>query len=490
MGDFFKQVWQMIVDSNLLNIVGAVVILLVGWLLALVVSHRISKAIHAVAEKGTILPDGTDVPRVGNADTLTGKVVYYIIMIFTVLGCFSVLRLDAAAVPLQDFISTVAKYAPNIAGALLLVFAAWIVAGIVRAAAKTILLKSRINEKLAAQTGMNDPEVFVEYTAKTAYYTVFLFFLPAILNALKIYGITDPLRAMFEKVLTYIPNFIAAAAILVVGLWVAKVVRRAVSGLVVLSTRDAFGEQLGVSSTFGNKGLAAMTGVVAYVLVAIPVVISALNALKIEVLSRTVAGFFDKLLNATGDIIGAALIVFAAIWVGKFASGLVAQLTSHFGLDRFVSGMGFTVEGRETVAPSVIAGKLAFLSILVMAVLAACDILGFTRLADLIKSFSAFGGNILIGIVVLLIGIWLANFAASALRGKCSDIVASGVRAAVIVFTVALAISNMNIGDNIVEIAFSLILGAACVAAAIAFGIGGREAAGRLLNSWAEKLRK
>ena len=76
MGDFFKQVWQMIVDSNLLNIVGAVVILLVGWLLALVVSHRISKAIHAVAEKGTILPDGTDVPRVGNADTLTGKVVY------------------------------------------------------------------------------------------------------------------------------------------------------------------------------------------------------------------------------------------------------------------------------------------------------------------------------------------------------------------------------------------------------------------------------
>ena len=66
----------------------------------------------------------------------------------------------------------------------------------------------------------------------------------------------------------------------------------------------------------------------------------------------------------------------------------------------------------------------------------------------------------------------------------------SAVRAGVIIFTAAIAIGNLNIGDSIVQIAFTLILGAVCVAAAIAFGVGGREAAAKLLNSWSEKLRK
>ena len=277
MQDFFKQIWQVIVDSNLLNVVGAVLILLIGWLIALYASRRISGSLQKLTVRKDILPDGAEVPRISHADTLTGKIIYYVIMIFAVLGCFSVLNLNAAAAPLQDFISTVAQYAPNIVGALLLAAVAWIVAGIVRSVTKVTLLKSKLNERLAAQIGVERPEAVAEYAAGTAYCTVFLFFLPAILNALKIYGITQPLQAMFEKVLTYIPNLLAAVAILVVGLFVANLIRRAVSGLIVISRLNAFGEKLGVSKLFGNGGLASMVSIVAYVLVAIPVVISALT---------------------------------------------------------------------------------------------------------------------------------------------------------------------------------------------------------------------
>ncbi|MBR2365234.1 MAG: mechanosensitive ion channel [Lentisphaeria bacterium] len=490
MEKFFEKVWKMIVDSSLLNVVGAIAILLVGWLIALVLSRKISKAINELASKRASLAEETDIPTVSQADTLAGKIAYYIIMILTVLGCFSVLRLNAAAAPLQEFISSIARYAPNIAGALLLLLAAWIIAGIVRAITKSALIKNKLNIRLAGQIGANDPEKVADYTAKTAYYTVFLFFIPAILNALKIYGVTAPLQAMFEKILTYLPNLIASAAILIIGLWVASIVRKAISGLVVISRLNAIGEQLGISKTFGNNGLASMCGIVSYILVALPVVISALTALQIDALSRSVAGFFDKLLNATGDVIGAALLVFAAVLVGNFAAGLVTQLTANFGLDKFIAGMGFKSEGKENTAPSVIAGKLAFLSILLMAILAACDLLGFRQLADLIRVFAAFGGNILLSIAVLLIGIWLASFVASALEGKCGKAVITGVKAAVIIFTVAIAVSNMNIGDRIVEIAFSLILGAACVACAIAFGVGGREAAAKILNDWVDKLKK
>lgn len=490
MKTFLQETWQMIVDSNLLNVLGAILILLIGWLIALAVSRKISKMIlHFRNRNNTSFPDGSDVPQIKHADTVIGKTVYCIIMIFTVLGCFSVLKLNAAAEPLQAFISEIARYAPNIAGAALLIMIAWITATIAKTVTGTILQKSKLHERLAAQIGATEPEKCAEYTAKTVYYIVFLFFLPAILNVLKIYGITAPLQSMFEKIITYIPNILAACVILLIGLWAAAVIRRAVSGLIVISRLNLFGEKVGVSKIFGNSGLAGMAGVVSYILVAIPVVISSLTALKIDVLSNSVAGFFDKLLNATGNIIGASLIIFAAVLTGGFAAGMVSRLSAGLGFDRFISAMGWKSVEKGS-APSVFLGKLAFLVILTMALLAACDILGFFRLAELIRSFAVFGGNVILSLIVLMIGLWLSDFVAEFMKGKCNDHVITGVRMAVIIFTLALAVSNLNIGSKIVEIAFTLILGAASVAAAIAFGIGGKEPASKLLNDLMEKRKK
>ena len=76
MQDFFKQIWQVIVDSNLLNVVGAVLILLIGWLIALYASRRISGSLQKLTVRKDILPDGAEVPRISHADTLTGKIIY------------------------------------------------------------------------------------------------------------------------------------------------------------------------------------------------------------------------------------------------------------------------------------------------------------------------------------------------------------------------------------------------------------------------------
>ena len=488
--EIFKEIWKMIVESDLLRIAGALAVLLIGWLIALLVASKISAGVQKWTGRRRILPDGTEIKQVNHADALMGKVVYYIILIFAVLGCFSILGLDAAASPLQDFISRIAKYAPNIAGALLLVVVALILGSVAKALVRSALQKSKLNERLAAQMKIQSAEELTHYVAQTVYYLVFLFFLPAILNALEIYGITKPLQSMFEKVLTYLPNLLSAAVILLLGLWVAQVVRKAVTGLVVISRLNSFGEQMGVSKLFGNNGLASMIGVVAYVLVVIPVVISSLTALQIEVLSNSVAGFFDKLLNGASSIIGASLIVFVAVLAGAFASTLIAQLTAAFGLNKLIETLGFKSGSEGGVMPSVIVGRICHIAIVVMALLAGCEILGFTQLAALIRSFSVFGGNVLLSIVVLLIGIWLANFAASVIKGKCNELLVSAVRLCVVVLTVALAVSNLQIGNSIVQIAFTLILGAFCVAAAIAFGVGGRETAAKLLNEWMEKLKK
>ena len=109
MKEFFQKLWQMILDSHLLSLVGAIGILLIGWLFALWASRRVSNLVHGLSSKRAVTAEGKVVPpEVDHADTVAGKVVYYVIMIFAVLGCFSVLNLDAAAAPLKDFISSVA----------------------------------------------------------------------------------------------------------------------------------------------------------------------------------------------------------------------------------------------------------------------------------------------------------------------------------------------------------------------------------------------
>lgn len=86
-------------------------------------------------------------------------------------------------------------------------------------------------------------------------------------------------------------------------------------------------------------------------LVAIPVVISALNALQIEALTNSVSRFFDMILNATGNVIGAGVLILAAFIVGGVAAGIVAQLFEGFGFDRLVAALGFASKSDKAVKP-------------------------------------------------------------------------------------------------------------------------------------------
>ena len=487
MEDFFKNVWQMIVDSNVLNLIGAILVLLVGWLIAVIVSSQVAKLVNRIGvdqKLNRCLPQGSELKEKSTAK-FVGRFVYYLILLLTILGCLTTLNLTQTAEPIQEFVASLTSYAAKIIGAVALAFIAWVVATVLRYGSNMFLQMIRFDERFAKLSDEKENETPLSATVASILYWVVLL---SSLNVLEIKGITEPIQQMFSKILGYIPNLIAAAAILFVGLLAAKVVRKAVTGLIVISRVDALGEKAGVSKLFGNKGLSSMIGVVAYVLVAIPVLISSLTALKIDSLSNSVAGFFDKLLNATGDILGAALLIFVAFLAGSFVAGLVSQVFENFGFNQLIAKLGFAAKDeKESSLPSVIVGKLAFLTIIFMAAVAASDILGFLELSRLLRTFMEFGGNIIIGMIVLLIGIWISNFAADAIKGKCADIVVTIVRVAVLIFTGAIAIHNMNIGGPIVQTAFTLLLGAICIAVALAFGLGGREFAAKKLEEWTKK---
>ncbi len=94
--------------------------------------------------------------------------------------------------------------------------------------------------------------------------------------------------------------------------------------------------------------------------------------------------------------------------------------------------------------------------------------------------------------VIIAVGLWIAGLAHRAIRGlggNSSAMYAGIARFTVLGLVFAMGLRAMGIADDIVNLAFGLTLGAIAVAAALSFGLGGREAAGKQMEHWLSRLR-
>ncbi len=112
--------------------------------------------------------------------------------------------------------------------------------------------------------------------------------------------------------------------------------------------------------------------------------------------------------------------------------------------------------------------------------------LGFVLLAELVADFTVFAGHVVLGLIIFGIGLYLADLASMTLRSSGavqSGLMATTARMAIIVLSGAMALRQMGLANEIISLAFGLLLGAVVVALALALGLGGREIAARELNS-------
>ena len=96
------------------------------------------------------------------------------------------------------------------------------------------------------------------------------------------------------------------------------------------------------------------------------------------------------------------------------------------------------------------------------------------------------------GLVILAIGLWLANFVCELVRSSgtpSAPFLASVARVAILTLAFAMALQHMGLADEIINLAFGLLLGAIAVAVALAFGLGARDIAGREVEKWLKSSR-
>jgi len=500
MDGFMQFLGKTLGDQNtfemVLRLVGSLCVLIIGWIVAIAISKAVSIAVRRLSLEqrfAACLPE-EEAGKTKKVESAIASASYYLVLLITLLAFLSSLGLTTAAAPINELVSKIMAFIPNVIGAAALLAIAWIVATALRFLTARGMSALKVDEKLCTQ--LDEPKGTLKLSgavAEAVYWLAFLLFIPPVLNSLNMKGLLEPFQAMFSKVFEYLPHIVAAVAILAIGWFLAAVLRKVVTSVLVAGGCDQLGKRAGLGPVFGSLGLSKACGLVVYVMVFIPVVITALSALKIDALANPLGKLLEKILGATGNIFGAAVLIFAAYIAGHIASKLVTQLLEGFGFNKLLNALGIAKDpSAPAFSPAAVVGKLVHVAIMFFAAIACCDMLGFNDVGELLARFMPFAGKIVLGVIIFMVGLYLAKLALESLRGKGiqSELISTIARIAILAFTGAMALSCMGLASEIIQTAFSLILGAVAVAVAIAFGLGGRKFAARKLEEWNETLAR
>jgi hypothetical protein len=478
----FMNSFQATLGQHLPKIAGALAILIIGWIVAVLFRSGVRKAL-SMCKLNQRMTECGEISI--NLESGIAKAAYWTILLIVLIAVFNVLDLELVSKPLDALVTQVFQYVPRLVAGGVLLFAAWLLATIVRMLVVKALDATDLDEKLSVAEGGVSASKNI---GNVVYWFIFLLFLPAILGAFQLEGLLVPVENMVNSILAALPNVIAAGVIGLIGWFVAKILRDIVSNLLAAAGVDRIGTRVGLE---GGLGLSQLLGTIVFFFVFVPALVAALDALHMAAISAPATNMLNIILQTIPDIFAAVVILVIAFFVARFVANLVTTLLNGMNFDKIPSALGLEEVFAEGVSPSALVGKLLIFFTMLFAAIEASNQLGLDQISGLITIFVEFGGKILLGSVILAVGFWLANIVYKVIisgNGQ-SKLVAGIAKFAILGLVTAMGLHAMGLADDIVNMAFGSILGAVAVAVALSFGLGGREAAGKQMEHWFKQMR-
>ena len=139
--------------------------------------------------------------------------------------------------------------------------------------------------------------------------------------------------------------------------------------------------------------------------------------------------------------------------------------------------------------PSSLVARLVFWTVMLVAILMAANALGLTAVATMFDRIVAFIPNVIVAVLIVVLGMLIGEFVKDLIAATMGSIggamvLARVAKGAIVTLAVFMALDQVNIAENIVVTAFTLLLGAFALAVGLAFGLGNRELAGELMRRW------
>jgi hypothetical protein len=391
----------------------------------------------------------------------------------------------------------------NVVIALLILLITWIVARIVKWAITKLVTKVGFLQREA-----DNGRSIGESLGQVAALLVWLFGLVAILQVFALDEVLSPVRGMLDTIFGYLPNIIAAAFVFFIGYVIARIVKELIlsalgavdlDGIIQRMSPDRAADAVtgetrasgtggddasygatrptttGTRTTTGST-IASVLANLAFAVILIVVGIAALQILGISAISDPAVQMLEMILAAIPAIIAAALILGIGYLIARFVGQILEGTLRSIGTDRAEQRVGILPEGQSA---STVLTRIVQVGIMIFFAIMAARALGFPEITQILNEVLELGGRVLFGAAIIAAGFVVAGLLARALGdGTASKV----IRFATIVLFAAMGLQFMGIADSIINLAFGAVVVGAALAAALAYGIGGRDAAARSLR--------
>src|SRR5918997_265580 len=338
---------------------------------------------------------------------------------------------------------------------------------------------------------------------RLAYWLVWLVGLIAALQPLGLSGVLTPVTSLTNEVFAFLPRPLGAGLFFFAGLIPPRIVRHVIeAALGALNIERLLGragisigepplavDQTGVATEAAapvRNSIARAVGVTVSAIIIIFAAIAALQILQISAISDPATNMLNMIATAIPRVLAALVWLAIAFLIGRWVKAMLETVLPSLGFDNSVRALGVMPPNSN---PSKVVGAIAMTAILLAAAIEAARQLGGDSVAALLFQITELGGKVIFGTVIIVAGLFLSRILSSLVGSSTGEAgyAQTVVKYAIIALFTAIGLTFMGLADQIVMLAFGLILGSAAIATAIAFGLGGRDAAARVLERWTDE---
>ncbi|NLE65604.1 MAG: hypothetical protein GX606_06785 [Elusimicrobia bacterium] len=203
----------------------------------------------------------------------------------------------------------------------------------------------------------------------------------------------------------------------------------------------------------------------------------------------------SSILSKIGDFllifIGAMAILLLGWIIARVLSGLVQKVFQALKFNDVANKYGLTDilnKGGVTLTPTALLGALVYWAVIIVALAVTVDAIGLTVAADILEKIIGYIPNVIVAVFVVFIGMFVAGLISGAVRTMAAnanlpraEFLASISKGAILVLTAVLALDALNIASFFVTTTFQIFFAAVCFMLALAFGLGGKDLAAKVL---------
>ncbi|MGI8930849.1 MAG: mechanosensitive ion channel, partial [Sphingomicrobium sp.] len=372
--------------------------------------------------------------------------------------------------PAQYWQNQLVEWGPKVLFAILILIATHFIAKAVQWAIAKLVDRLPV---LKRHPGVGGDSVGKEL-GRLAYWLIWLVGLIAALQPLGLSGVLTPVTSMTNEVFAFLPRLLGAGLFFFAGLILARIVRHVIEAALGALNLERLASRAGLKlgdspvavdaagvasegAAPARSSIARAVGVTVSATIIIFAAIGALQILQISAISDPATAMLNTIALAIPRVVAALVWLAIAFLIGRWVKTLIETVLPSLGFDNSVRALGIMPVSAN---PSRVVGAIAMTAILLGAAIEAARQLGGDSVAALLFQITELGGKVIFGTVIIVVGLFLARILAGLVGSSTGEAgyAQTIIKYAIIALFTAIGLTFMGLADQIVMMAFGLIL--------------------------------